>query len=674
MPGQAGVVALLVIALLPLSLSLLPAPSWATSHRYLQSMSTQPSVIHLPPVTVKRPPAIVNTTADEVTPGDGLCSLQEAIVAANAGPGVVNDCGGVAGFDTIKFSVSGTITITDSGFPAAIMNSLTIDGTGQAITINENGFAAFEIDSGATVTLSNLTIQGGSRTGGGAILNIGTLTVTNCTISGNSAEFGGGISNHGTLTVTNSTISSNSAANDGGGISNDGTLTVTNSTVSNNIGEGIYNFGGALTATNCTISGNTSTPGSTNGEGIVSDGDAIVTASTISGNALSGILNLFGAVTVTNSTISGNNSSGLGGGGGIANADSLAVINSTISGNSAPSGRGGGVYNETAATIKNTIVANNRGGNCLDEGKITSDGHNLQDDMTCPFLNIGDQNNTPAGLDPTGLQNNGGPTQTIALLPTSLAVDAIPISPTDYCTEIDGTTPISTDQRGVSRPQGKACDIGAFELTTATATATPTITPTATTSATGTASPTATATKTATPTATSTPTSTTTATATGTATKTATPTTTATVTSTATPTGTATPTSTPTPVNGKLKTSPKTLKFGTVGVNQFKIKTVTITNAGKTTKKNHPLPILVEMEAVDGMPVPSPFSVTTQCSNDYLLPGGKGVQKSETSCQVAVQFRPTQAVSYSGTLTVFDNLEPSGMQTVQMTGKGKAAK
>ena len=57
-----------------------------------------------------------------------------------------------------------------------------------------------------------------------------------------------------------------------------------------------------------------------------------------------------------------------------------------------------------------------------------------------------------------------------------------------------------------------------------------------------------------------------------------------------------------------------------------------------------------------------------------LMPSGKGIPKSETLCHVAVQFLPTEATSYSGTLTIFDNLKPSEMQTVQMTGKGKSAK
>jgi hypothetical protein len=224
---------------------------------------------------------------------------------------------------------------------------------------------------------------------------------------------------------------------------------------------------------------------------------------------------------------------------------------------------------------------------------------------------------------------------------------AAPPTPTPTATSTRTATPTATSTR------------------TATLTATPPATPATTATSTATATPTATPTGTATVTATAT--STTKATATATATPTVT------ATATPTPTGTigATPTSTPTPVAGKLKVSPKTLKFGSVTVNQSKTKTVTVTNIGKTSKKKHPLPILIEMETTSGSPKPSPFSVTMQCSDDYLMPKGKGVPKSETTCKVAVQFTPTQAVSYSGTLTILDNLEPSEMQTVQITGKGK---
>lgn len=196
------------------------------------------------------------------------------------------------------------------------------------------------------------------------------------------------------------------------------------------------------------------------------------------------------------------------------------------------------------------------------------------------------------------LMGNGGLIQTIALLPTSPAVDAVPTSPTNYCTEVDGTTPITTDQRGEPRPDPEdgpngPCDIGAFELQVS--------------------------------------------------------------------------------ATGKLKVSPKTLKFGNVPLNQPVTKIVTMTNAGKITKRNHPDPILIEIEETSGA-VPSPFSLTMLCVDDNLMPGGKGVPKSETMCTAKVQFQPTQAVSYSGALTIFDNLEPSGMQTIQLTGKGKAPK
>jgi len=229
---------------------------------------------------------------------------------------------------------------------------------------------------------------------------------------------------------------------------------------------------------------------------------------------------------------------------------------------------------------------------------------------------------------------------------------------------------------------------------TATATATPTVrpTPTATTKPTATrsAKPTATSTgtATATTTATASPTATITATAsatttagpTATATATASASTSATLTATITPTATSAgtmtviATATPTPVAGKLTVSPKSINFGTVTVNMSKLKTVKVTNAGKVKKNSAPLPILIEMETVAGTPTPSPFSVNTQCTDDDLQPGGKAVPKNETSCEVSVQFEPTQAVSYSGTLTIIDNLEPSGMQTVKLSGRGKAAK
>jgi hypothetical protein len=91
---------------------------------------------------------------------------------------------------------------------------------------------------------------------------------------------------------------------------------------------------------------------------------------------------------------------------------------------------------------------------------LTDHGYNLESGTSCGFTGTGDLQNTYPKLDPSGLQSNGGPTHTLALEPDSPAVDQIPVG---------GSCPASgtTDQRGVSRPQGSKCDIGAFEMTAA---------------------------------------------------------------------------------------------------------------------------------------------------------------------------------------------------------------
>jgi CSLREA domain-containing protein len=220
-----------------------------------------------------------------------------------------------------------------------------------------------------------------------------------------------------------------------------GDLTLTNLTVADGkattpepSGAGIYNEGGTVTVTNSTFSGN-------------SAGD--------SGGA---IFNESGStLRVTNSTFSGNSAGDSGG--GIYNGGTLTVTNSTFSGNSA-STQGGAILNAFDWTLRNTILANSpSGGNCFNSGNLLIDGgYNIEffPGNTCSFNASTSKSNT----DPQfagGLANNGGPTQTIALQPTSPAVDAIP--PAGGC-EVG----ITTDQRGVSRPQGAGCDIGAFEL------------------------------------------------------------------------------------------------------------------------------------------------------------------------------------------------------------------
>jgi hypothetical protein len=204
------------------------------------------------------------------------------------------------------------------------------------------------------------------------------------------------------------------------------------------------------------------------GGGILNYGILTIKASTISGNRAPGIhgglgggIRNDGTLTINNSTLSGNVEEGrsgdYGGGGGIRNDGTLTIHNSTLSGNKASGG--GGINNRVTATLQNSIVANSpAGGNC--GGTLTSKGYNLSSDGTCNFSNTGDLNNINPNLGP--LQNNGGPTQTQALLSGSPAIDA---GNPSGCTDGHGHL-LKTDQRGKPRPDKEdsgGCDMGAYE-------------------------------------------------------------------------------------------------------------------------------------------------------------------------------------------------------------------
>jgi hypothetical protein len=184
----------------------------------------------------------VTTTADS-----GAGSLRAEIAAAHSG-------------DTINFASSLKGTITLSSGQLVINKSLDIEGPGaNHLAVSGGGnLRVFEVDAGAQVTLSRLTIENGAGFAGdgvsdpnadkgGDILNFGTLTVSNCVVTHNDDSFvnlGGGIFNAGTLSLSGSTVTLN-IADEGGGIYNDttGTLLISNSSVSNNLQNDIYNLG-----------------------------------------------------------------------------------------------------------------------------------------------------------------------------------------------------------------------------------------------------------------------------------------------------------------------------------------------------------------------------------------------------------------------------------------------
>ena len=444
-------------------------------------------------VTKIKPGAYLFTVTKTTDTADGICdsdcSLREAIMAANASPGT----------DTIMLP-AGTYTLTITGIDEDgsaigdldITDHLTIKGSGAADTIIDGGGIdrVFHVDptsSEITVDISELTIRNGSAPNaanienrlGGGIDNLGTLTLTNVAVSDNTATFvggsGGGLSNTGTLVLNSVTVSDNTGYF-AGGIHNTGTMTLINSSISNNTSSGaigsaggIWNQGNA-TLMNSAVSGNTARVGG----GIRNLNPHILTLinTTISVNTASstrggGIYNE-GVLEITNSTLSGNiaNTDG----GGIFNSNLVALASVTIGGNEATTGQGGGIYNEAEIQIETTILSNNTASGVANNcelptgGNFTEFGYNLEDANTCGFTGTGDIINTDPLLGP--LQDNGGPTFTHALPVGSPAIDA---GNPSGCTDIDGVTDLTTDQRGFTRPMdgdgdGDAvCDIGAYE-------------------------------------------------------------------------------------------------------------------------------------------------------------------------------------------------------------------
>lgn len=374
-------------------------------------------------------------TNDSVCNSD--CSLREALSSAAYGDTVTFDAG-----------LSGGTIHLDS--PLTLYKNVTIDGSALAVPItisgdsNNDGTAdvrTFIINSEIVAFLHNLTITMGKDDSlgnyhYGSLYNYGTLTLSNSTFTSNT---GGIYNNGGTLIITNSTISNNTTTNSNGG--------------------GIHNAGGVLTVTSSTISGNRASQmsygqggGIYNGHGIL-----VIANSTFSGNSATmrggGVYN-GGTLSITNSTFSANEAVYSGGGALYNDNAVLTITNSTLSGNSTPfSYEGTGIINRAGTlNFSNSIIVDTDVSriDCYNTGTIGTNINNLVEDGSCSASLSGDPS---LGA----LADNGGPTQTMALLPGSPAIDA---GDDTVC----ASAPVNNlDQRGEVRPQGMHCDIGAYE-------------------------------------------------------------------------------------------------------------------------------------------------------------------------------------------------------------------
>jgi hypothetical protein len=357
----------------------------------------------------------------------GPGSFRQAILSANANAGA-----DVIVFDPSVFAMPQTILLT-SGAPQ-VADALTITGPAAGVTLknttlNDNVLDIWQAPAGSKMVFSNLTFTGGTATGGltaGLYADDQDLTLVNCVFTGNTAQSGvGAVSTvNGPLTLIGCTIANNKGT----------------------IGGGVTSNGGTLVILNCAITGNTSTQNAGGG---------------VRFNSSLGS----GTLTVRNSTIANNSAATAGGGIGLSAFSGTATIqNCTITGNAvtgtAVNGGGVGRFSGTGGiALESCIVAGNTstlGPDIGTAGPVTANACAIGE--PAGFKLTSGSNNLPyqplANLKLGPLADNGGPTQTIALLAGSPCLDV-------------GANPaaLTTDQRGpgFARTSGGGTDIGAFE-------------------------------------------------------------------------------------------------------------------------------------------------------------------------------------------------------------------
>lgn len=410
------------------------------------------AAIALSPYAFATPTFTVNSMLDGVDDdvSDGVChtaantcTLRAAIMQANRAGGLGATIVLPAGTYVLTRPPSGTDG-EDSGdlnltTPAGGAPLITISGAGASTTIIDANQIdrVLTVEASATALISGVTIRGGytiSNDGGG-ILNSGTLTLDRVAITQNhAANLGGGINNRYTLTVRDSSVVANTSQLGAGGLFNEGTAALIRSTFSLNtayLGGGIYNYR-SMTIVDSTVAGNEA----------LTDGGGIYA-----------VENHDAATNIYSSTIAYND----------ADRDRQGA------------GYGGGIHIDTylggAFNIRNTLITGNTVGNTpiYDDCAVSNGAYVNSWGVNLIGTSAGCLISTVAGTwnyfsgSLGGLQNNGGPTDTIALLSGGYnnAIDGG--DPAQGCVDDAGAT-LATDQRGFARTIGSACDIGAFEF------------------------------------------------------------------------------------------------------------------------------------------------------------------------------------------------------------------
>ena len=422
---------------------------------FVLSLTIFATALLLMPQVSSSDPVETVTNTNDMGPG----SLRQAI--ADVDPG-----------GTIDFDIPGppphTIALASM---LTINKPLTIEGPGAdllEVTIPDLSAApppllTINDMNSATKIIVNISGISFSRVGPffflppGGIGNSEDLTISDCVLSGfNAAIFnaggGTGIQTGAILEINNCKVTTSifGIFNNGGGTdtSEGGTAVVNKSTFSmnsigidNNGGDNFNSKGGQVTVNDSNISQNDiGISGGSGGFGMAGGSVSTVNNTTISGNTNAGV-QLTGG-----STQFGGNTGGA----------QMTINNSTIANNQAEGIELLENLNDpglpAVLDIKNSIVGDN-GTDCVNDGTFNAFGDNLDTDNTCPTFSTV----ASGALNLGPLQNNGGSTDTHALISPSSAIDAAL-----DCTFIGGG-PVTVDQRFFPRPFGANCDIGAFE-------------------------------------------------------------------------------------------------------------------------------------------------------------------------------------------------------------------